>query len=503
MTHHALMFSVRAVPYWRNPGAHRIATYLREHDWDVEVCDFVAYWPLEQLKEFARSRVTAHTVFFGFSTFFNHWTPTLNEFTAWLKQTWPNISTVIGGQSVCATPALNMDYWVDSFGELAMLDLARGLIGNTHVGIKFDINYLGQRRVIKSIASYPAYPMESYRVKWQHRDYIKPFEWGVLEFSRGCKFSCSFCNFPILGVKGDYSRSQADFEAELKYNHDEFGVTNYYVADETFNDRVEKIIKFADVVDNLNFEPYFSGFMRGDLLISKPDSWEHIARLRFGGQYYGIESMNHASGRVVGKGMAPERIQQGLIDVKNYFSQRMFYRGTISLIIGLPYESAETVKQTEQWLLANWLDQSLIVFPLDVEDVFDEEKNRGLTNTSDFSRNLLKYGMRKMDRDPVKLEAKTGYYNWRQGGYAPATVMWEHDTMNIMEAQDISYHLQQKAIHDFKLDCWQLDMHSYNEQQVLSVSDRADWPKINCNINFDVAGEYVKGYIESKLNTVI
>jgi hypothetical protein len=48
MTHHALMFSVRGIPYWRNPGAHRIATYLREHDWDVEVCDFTAYWPLEQ-----------------------------------------------------------------------------------------------------------------------------------------------------------------------------------------------------------------------------------------------------------------------------------------------------------------------------------------------------------------------------------------------------------------------------------------------------------------------
>ena len=50
MTHHALMFSVRGIPYWRNPGAHRIATYLREQDWDVEVCDFTAYWPLHLLK---------------------------------------------------------------------------------------------------------------------------------------------------------------------------------------------------------------------------------------------------------------------------------------------------------------------------------------------------------------------------------------------------------------------------------------------------------------------
>jgi hypothetical protein len=501
MTHHALMFSVRGVRYWRNPGAHRIATYLREQDWDVEVCDFTAHWPLHLLKEYARSRVTKQTVFFGFSTFFNFWNPTMSEFTAWLKETWPDIPIVIGGQSVCHTPAENIDYWVDSFGELAMLDLARGLVGNTHVGIKFDMNYLGQRRVIKSISSYPAYPMESYRVKWQQRDYIKPFEWGVLEFSRGCKFSCSFCNFPILGVKGDYSRTQADFEAELKYNHDEFGVTNYYVADETFNDRVEKIIKFADVVDTLNFKPFFSGFMRGDLLISKPESWEHIARLGFGGQYYGIESMNHASSKVVGKGMHPDRIRQGLIDVKKYFSERMFYRGTISLIIGLPFESAETIKQTEDWLMQHWIDQSLVVFPLEVEDVFDEDANRGQTNTSDFSQNLLKYGIRKMNRVPVKLENKPGY--WPNANVAPTIVMWEHDSMNIMEAQDISHHLQQKAMHDFKLDCWHLDMHSQNAQQALPLEHNAQLPKVECIVDINVAHGFIKDYIENKLNNVV
>jgi hypothetical protein len=213
--------------------------------------------------------------------------------------------------------------------------------------------------------------------------------------------------------------------------------------------------------------------------------------------------MNHASGKVVGKGMHPERIQQGLIDVKKYFSERMFYRGTISLIIGLPFESAKTVKQTEDWLLKHWIDQSLVVFPLDVEDVFDEEVTRGLTNTSDFSQNLLKYGIRKMERDPVKLEPKTGYYNWRMGGYAPTAVMWEHDSMNIMEAQDISYHLQQKATHDFKLDCWSLDVHGYNAQQALPLHHNAQLPKYECNVDMNVARGFIKDYIENKLNTVV
>ena len=132
--------------------------------------------------------------------------------------------------------------------------------------------------------------------------------------------------------------------------------------------------------------------------------------------------------------------------------------------------------------------------------MFDEDANRGQTNTSDFSQNLLKYGIRKMNRAPVKLENKTGY--WPNVNAVPTTVMWEHDSMNIMEAQDISYHLQQKAVH-FKLDCWQLDLHSYNMQQVLPLEHNAQWPKVECNVDINVAHGFIRDYIENKLNTVV
>jgi len=380
----------------------------------------------------------------------------MSDFTKWLKDTYPTIPTVLGGQSVSLTPAKNIDYWVDSFGEVAMLELAKALVGNTSAGIKFDAAHFGQRKLIKAIHSYPAYPMESYANIPEARDFLQPYEWLTTEFSRGCIFSCAFCNFPILGVKGDYSRTKEDFEREMKHNYDNFGISNYYVADETFNDRVDKIQKFAEVVDDkLSFQPYFSAFMRADLLVSKPDSWDPLVRLGMGAHYYGIETFNHKSAKVVGKGMHPDKLKKGLLDIKDYFKSRIFYRGTISLIVGLPYETPATLKETEQWLDDNWQDQGLIAFPLDVDDVSESKENK-YTNVSDFSKNLVKYGIREMQAPKEEWGDLDFYYNWRDGNWYEDTFMWEHDSMNIIQARDIAHGLQNKQISKYTLTNWGL-----------------------------------------------
>ena len=50
----------------RTTGAHRIATELRRHDWDCEVVDFVMWWKLEELQNFARNHITKDTKWVGF-----------------------------------------------------------------------------------------------------------------------------------------------------------------------------------------------------------------------------------------------------------------------------------------------------------------------------------------------------------------------------------------------------------------------------------------------------
>jgi hypothetical protein len=484
---------------FRGTGAHRIATFLREHDWDVEVCDFTVSWPIECLKEYVKSRVTSETVFFGFSTFFNFWTPQMSEFTLWLKQTYPNIKIVLGGQSVARTPAENIDYWVDSFGEYAILELVKSFIGNSG-GIKFDFEHMGSKKLIKSISAYPAYPMASYKVLMEKRDFLESYEWLTTEFSRGCRFKCNFCNFPILGVKDDHSRTQEDFIDNMNYNYDNFGIKHYYVADETFNDSREKIKKFADAAEQISFRPFFSGFMRADLMLTQPEQLEHLVRLNFGGHYYGIETMNHKSAKMVGKGMHPDKIKQGLLDVRKYMMSKIPYRGTISLIWGLPFETKATLLETEQWLLKNWTDQGLVIFPLSVEDA-EGENLKNQTNVSDFGKNMVKYGLRKMSKGTYDGPTDEWDYRWRQGNYAADEMLWEHDTMNIFDAYESAFQIQNDSLTKFRLDNWSMGNPSFNSGTDMGVSNELiSSTKMSGIIQKHAIQRFVESYIRQKLN---
>lgn len=423
--HHGLMFSYRKERGHRGTGAHRIGSYLRASGWDIEVLDFAIEFTLDELKEFVRSRVNSNTKFFGFSSFINWWPEDTNNFTKWLKETYPNIPTILGGHGCLITPAQNIDYWVDSFGEVAMLELCRHISGNLifHTGLKFE-DYQG-KKVIRALHNFPAWNLPTYRNTHEKRDFIESFEMLTIETSRGCKFKCDFCNFPILGVKEDTSRSRDDIKDELMFNYDEWGVKNYTIADETFNDRIEKIEKYSDAVSSLDFKPWFMAFMRADLLVNQRSHWDKMLAMGLGGHFYGVETFNHQAGKIIGKGMNPVKLKQGLLDARNFFEPHNMYRGTVSLICGLPKETPETFQDGIDWCVQNWKDQSVTSWYLEIP-----EYNSQMSNLSEFSKNLEKYGIRKK-----KVDKKPDIISFYPG--LDEVTIWEHDGMDQLTAIDI------------------------------------------------------------------
>ena len=374
----------------RLPGGHRIATWLRQHDWDIEVLDFATEFSLDELKEFARSRITADTKFIGFSCFFGTWTSDIDLFALWLKQTYPDVTLICGGTSYPMIHCPVIDYHITGFAEHAILQLLKVITGNEpRSALTLDPKYLGSKKVITANSHYPAFPMHDLNIYYEDRDYIDENEWLTIESARGCKFKCKFCNFPILGVRGDYTRNAEDFYNNLQQTYDRYGVKNYYIADETFNDSTEKIKKFADAVERFDFVPFFSGYARADLIVSRPDDREHMLRMNFLGHFYGIESTNPESLKIVGKGMNPDRLMSGLLDIQKYFQThgRGLYRTTVSLIAGLPNETLLSLYKTMKWIIANWQGHHVIWFPLEIP-----LKSNGEGLLSDISLDPEKYG---------------------------------------------------------------------------------------------------------------
>jgi hypothetical protein len=124
-------------------------------------------------------------------------------------------------------------------------------------------------------------------------------------------------------------------------------------------------------------------------MVARTEDREHMLRMNLLGHFYGIESTNADTLRVIGKGMHPDRLLSGLIESKQYFEShgRQIYRACVSLIAGLPYETMQSLEETKQWMLANWQGQQLLWNPLWIPEQTNSEQV-----LSAFSIDPEKYG---------------------------------------------------------------------------------------------------------------
>lgn len=490
--------------YRRTAGGHRIATYLREKGWDIEVLDFVMGWKLDQLKEFARSRITSKTVFIGFGGTFPIWGTTLSEFFDWIKKEYPSVTVIAGGQ-ISNLYKIKADWYVNGFGERALEALLKHLTGNSDERLKYQL-WEGGRKIVKGNLDYPSFPMKSLKIKYEDRDFILPNETLVTELGRGCIFNCKFCNFPILGVKEDHSRDADDLYEELQDTYDRFGVTQYHIADETVNDYTEKLEKFASAVRRLDFRPLMTGFARADLVVARPQDWDIMIEMGFVAHHYGVESTNPQSLKVVGKGMHPDKLLPGLLKAKEYFKKHNngVYKGQVSLIAGLPYETNDSLDNTFKWFKENWKTENVLLFPLYIP------KNDGGDVASKLSEDWGKYGYRETKRNLFPIINR--YYKNLPTQYGVNDILidntgisWENDEWNVAEVYKkvMEFYQDEKFATTFGPITWSLGDYvtAFNKPYNFFVNKTIDEIKNSLIESAELSGK--KGQLYNMSSTVI
>lgn len=469
----------------RTLGVYKIAHLLRSHNWDAEVVDFATLWSLDQLKALCHSRITRETKFVGFSKLFDVWPSMMEQLAGWLKHTYPWLIFISGSQFHKDHTSNHIDYYVSGYAETALIHLLKYLFSNGSAPA-FALNSSG--KIIDANVFYPSTSVDDLSVSYEDRDFILPNEWLAVEFSRGCKFACAFCDFPFLNVKGDPSRSQLSVQQQLNETYDRFGVQKYTVSDSTFNDRTEKITKFADVVEGLSFETFFSGYIRADLLISRTLDRQELLRMNFLSHFYGIESFNADSVKSIGKGMHPDRIKEGLLEVKQFFqstgSQR--YLGQISLIAGLPNETVESLTSGFEWIKHNWSPQPYTVSPYMI--LLEENK------TSKISRDLIKYNYTSMETDIEPQQLVAVKQALRDSGNV---LIWKNDHMNLVQAHQLCE--QFKSQHgQYGQGAWHIADVAYNN---LTLDQQLRMNELGTGVD-DVLQQnlFINTYINKKLS---
>ena len=386
----------------RAHGAHKIASFLREHGADVEVVDYSFSWTLEELKDFWKSRYHSKTLFLSISTTFRTSSLYIWQFAEWVREKYPHIHILGGTQSIDKVLPYKLDWYIYGYGEYGMLELIKSLRDNTSDSLTYY--QVGNKRIINCQKYYRSFPKKELSISYEDRDFIESWEVLPMELARGCIFQCAFCSFPILGIREDYSRDEENFYEELKENYERWGTKHYVISDETVNDYHEKLERYASVIKRLPFKPRFGGFARGDLIAGRKKSWDTYIELGFMSHFYGIESMYRPAAKAIGKGMEVGKLQDGLLEFKEYaLNNHDFYGGHISLIAGLPNETFKTLDNTYDWLQKNWKDQFSLISPLGMSSpLFTGEHAHIVDEMSNFSlidKDPGKYGYKIIEKD--------------------------------------------------------------------------------------------------------
>ena len=355
---HAIIFTGAGheVTFTRMSGAKKIANVCESMGWEVDVVDHICRWSIDQVEQYLKQTVTPKTKWIGISyTFLAKQYDYVKNLLVYIQSQYPDLLYIVGGSS-SFLETLPADYFVSGFAENAIIKILNYEFGDGPPPM-FEKRHGG--RYINATRDYPAASAQSYSVEYKDTDYITQHDVLTIELARGCKFKCAYCAYPFVGIKEDTSATEESIYAELMNNYQRWGTTHYITADDTLNDRTEKLIKLRNVINRLDFKPTISSYVRADLFKAHPEHLELLAECNVIGQFYGIETFHHKAGQIIGKGMNPDTMKQVLIDSKEYFTKNMdIYRGFTSFIIGLPYETEESIWNTVEWLNNNWSDQA-------------------------------------------------------------------------------------------------------------------------------------------------
>lgn len=360
MTHYdAVIFSDTKLSYGRPFGLYRIVNEIRSlgytakaiwnftHMSDKEFLQCISKFISKDTKILGISATIMNRPFdFNSNNFFGISDEKLKFRLNFIKRKFPKIKIIIGGAQIDAADEKflskysEVDYFITGQGE----EIIKVLLEQADIKYKefYDLKFISDK-------DYP-YKNFSFSTNILTDDEDILYNESLpLEIARGCIFACSFCNYDLLGKKvTDFSRTHNNIRDELINNYEKFGIKHYYIIDDLINDSYEKVTLLEKSIEKLPFEISFVGYNRLDLYWRFPDLAERLMNIGFKAAQFGIETINDASGKIVGKGLGRRRIEETLYRLRETWKDNVLIEG--SFIVGLPKDNEQTAFELEDWL---------------------------------------------------------------------------------------------------------------------------------------------------------
>lgn len=340
--------------FFRSPAIYRLATHARAHGYRVRTISFIERASTDHLRQYAEW-ITSETKILGISStllgmlsdkglnFFSseRLKNNLLGLVALAKWKNPNIRIVMGGSQVYYASQHQLDAltWVDHFvdgeGEANLIRLLASAAATS--------------KSTEADASYAFSTDNSSDIQYEPSDTLLENECLAVETARGCVFKCSFCMYKNNGKSwGDYTKLMSVLDRELKSNYDRWGTVDYEFTDDTFNDDTDRLQSIATVINALPFKIGFSCHARLDVMYGHPEQIEILKDMGLKEVFFGIETFDKRAGSAIKKGLAAEKQKETLYRCQEVWENKIGV--SAGFIVGLPFETEESLYATHDWL---------------------------------------------------------------------------------------------------------------------------------------------------------
>jgi radical SAM superfamily enzyme YgiQ (UPF0313 family) len=424
--YNVILFSDLPFSYFfsRNYGIHRLATELRKYGYTVLCVNYISSLDFDSYCRLIDLAVGPDTLMVGFSS---TWMPymvkgsknnnravvghklNMSEYTEkehpWYFNSMAHLFTQESPTKWCnyirqKNPKTKLTVGgCKAAGFIEFPDFDNIFIGSGDTMVIDYVNSLNgklPKRIFNRIIDYdrnaqsPSWDFRESRTEYVKEDLVQSSEFLNIEFSRGCMFQCAFCSYPLIGQISarDIIKYKETIRLELMDNWTKWGITKYNIIDSTFNDSTEKLKAVKEVVESLPFKPKFWAYVRVDLFAVHPEQAQLIKDIGVKEILFGLESLNAATGKVIGKGHRKNSLK-GLTIAKKCWGDSIFL--CASAVLGLPKETIVSFEETISWYvnegykLIDRLGYSPLTF---ASSMFDAD----YVETSIIDRDMKKFG---------------------------------------------------------------------------------------------------------------
>lgn len=305
-----------------------------------------------------------------------------------IKHKNPDVKTIFTGAFSSAEPSTLLK----NFTEIDVIIIGEAEIALTEILTKNDLGkvpgiwyrkegkpvFSSSRAFIEKLDDlpFPAHDLAPLHIYTSPLIKNKPFT--IMESSRGCPFSCTYCNSKLMNGKRIRYRSPGSLVEEMKLLK-KLGVKEIKFNDETFAVDKNRLAKLFSLMKQNNLKFSWKCNSRVDVVDEKT-----LSLMKKNGchtMFFGIESGNEQILQYYKKGLIKDAA------IRTFRTCRRLGITTVAhFILGAPMESKKTVKESVDF--AKKLDADYVAFnlltPYPGTALHSDLKKRGLINAKDW-----------------------------------------------------------------------------------------------------------------------